>query len=64
MLPLLKYCYESLNTEQGHMATCFMLLLIGYTAAIFQLPKAEDIIVGSFGALLATLRGSGSMTKQ
>jgi hypothetical protein len=49
--------YESLDTPHGHIAVCFALILVGVAMSSLQIPKAEDIIVGSFGALLGALRG-------
>lgn len=51
--------YETLNTPHGHILVCFVLILLGYAAAMGHLPKAEDIVVGAFGALLGALRGPG-----
>lgn len=41
-----------LETEGGRILAAFALLLIGFSAALGHLPKAEDIIV-SAGTLIA-----------
>ena len=52
--------YETLEHERGHILLLFVLILAGWTAAALQLPKAEDIVVGAFGALLGALKGHGN----
>jgi hypothetical protein len=52
MKPLL----EALDTPGGHLALLVLLMLIGIAMEVAKLPKAEDVLVGSFGALLMGLR--------
>lgn len=48
---------NSLDTPGGHVLLLLVLVGVGIGMSATQLPKAEDILIGSFGALLAMLRG-------
>jgi hypothetical protein len=59
-----KELLDTLNTPGGHILILLMLV-VGMTAATaFGVPKADDMCVGSFGALLAILSGKISNTLQ
>ena len=51
---------DSLDTPGGHICMLFALLLFGAAGARMGVPKGEDIVLGSFGALLAGLRPAQS----
>lgn len=51
---------DSLDTDGGKIFLLVALLGFGAAIAHYGVPKAEDIIVGSFGALLMALKVSGS----
>lgn len=51
---------DSLDTDGGRIFLLVALLGVGVVMAHFKIVKAEDIIVGSFSALLLALKISGS----
>lgn len=55
--------YESLSKEHGHILVLLFLILCGWGACALNLAKGEDIVVGSFGALLALLRIAGKQNE-
>lgn len=51
---------DSFDSDGGKIFLLMVLMGIGFAGAWMGVPKAEDIIVGSFGALLIALKDSGS----
>lgn len=55
-----KSILDSLDQVGGHILTLMFLVLLGCAMYKFGVPKSEDIIMGSFGALLQSMRGLGN----
>lgn len=53
-----KALLDSLDTPGGHIWLLFLLVMVGVGLAWLKVPKGEDILIGSFGALLGALRGA------
>ena len=51
---------DSLDSNGGHIAVLVFLMLLGAIAFRNGFPKAEDVVMGAFGALLLALKESGS----
>lgn len=51
---------DSIDSSGGHLALLLALILIGCVMYRLAIPKAEDIIVGAFGALLGALKVTSS----
>jgi hypothetical protein len=47
---------DALNTQGGHIVFLFALMMMGVIAYRNGYPKADDIVLGAFTALLAGLR--------
>ncbi len=48
---------DTLDTPGGHIFLLACMVLLAVMMQQSKVPKAEDILIGSFGALLAVLRG-------
>ena len=48
---------DSLDTSGGHIFVLGCLVLLAVMMQQSHAPKADDILLGGFGALLAVLRG-------
>lgn len=51
---------DSLDSDGGTRAILLLLIAVGIMMSLFTIPKAEDIIVGAFGALLMIMKQAGS----
>jgi hypothetical protein len=51
---------DSLDSDGGHLALMVFLMIVGVVAFRHGYPKADDVIIGAFGALLGALKGVGS----
>jgi hypothetical protein len=51
---------DSLDSDGGHIIVLLALIVIGAVAFRHGFPKAEDVIMGAFGALLLMLKAAGS----
>lgn len=51
---------DSLDSDGGKIMILLCLMFVGVVCHGYAIPKAEDIIVGAFGALLMALKDSGS----
>lgn len=49
--------FQIFDSPGGHIVLVILLFYTGIWMTFFKIPKAEDIIVGSFGALLTMVRG-------
>jgi hypothetical protein len=50
---------EALDTQGGHIVVCVGLILLGSGLFRAGITKAEDIILGAFGAVLLAMKGNG-----
>lgn len=48
--------FDTLDTPGGHLVLLAVLMAAGIAMEVWSLPKGEDVLVGSFGALLMGLR--------
>lgn len=55
---------DTLDSNGGHLALLLFLILLGMSAFKLGIPKAEDIMMGAFGALLMALKGTTSNKEQ
>ncbi len=51
---------DSLDSDGGKIGILLFLMFLGAEFSRLAIPKAEDIIIGAFGALLIALKSSGS----
>jgi hypothetical protein len=51
---------DSLNSDGGHIALLTVMVWLGMFGIKYELPKAEDLFVGAFTALLILLKVAGS----
>ena len=48
---------DSLDTPGGNIAVLLCLVLLGVMMVYLGMSKGEDLLIGSFGALIGVLRG-------
>lgn len=48
---------RALATPGGHLATLLVLFFTGVAMTATGLPKAEDVLIGTLGALLMAING-------
>lgn len=51
---------DSIDTPGGHICVLVMLMLMGVGMVHIGVAKGEEVLIGTFGALLAVLRGTSS----
>lgn len=55
---------DTIDSSGGHLFLLFLLILLGMGSYLLSIPKAEDIMMGAFGALLMALKGTTSNKEQ
>jgi hypothetical protein len=55
---------DTIDSSGGHLALLTGLILLGMGSYLLSIPKAEDIMMGAFGALLMALKGTTSNKEQ
>lgn len=51
---------DSLDSDGGHIFLLLILMGVGMIGLDFKVAKSEDVLTGAFGALLMSLKNSGS----
>jgi hypothetical protein len=51
---------DSLNSDGGHLLLLSIMVWLGMIGMKYALPKAEDLYIGAFTALLILLKTAGS----
>lgn len=47
--------YESLDSTHGHILVLLVLVMLGMAACFYKIPKGEEMLSLSFGALLYSM---------